>query len=124
MKLRFVTPKGCSCRSFMKEIFPQVNEHRKTLGMRPISMTMFYKLRRDAAEEWLDARIRRFPKNAAKWRGNPFLANNRNGGYVFSEKHANAILAMAVGASVAAPRGYNACCHRRAAAKRRKSLAS
>lgn len=105
MKVRFSAPKGCSCRSFMKEIFPQVNAFRKTLGRRKISMTTFYKLRRDAAEAWLDARISQYPRNPDKWRGNPFLANNRNGGYVFSQKHANAILALAVGCEIAKPRG-------------------
>lgn len=114
MQVRFSVPKGCSCRSFMKEIFPQVNAFRKTLGKRRISMSLFYTLRRNAAEAWLDARIAQHPKNPDKWRGNPFLATARNGGYVFSQKHANAILAMAVGCHVAKPRG------RQVAAKRQK----
>jgi hypothetical protein len=116
MKVRFSVPKGCSCRSFMKEIFPQVNTFRKTLGRRKISMSTFYKLRRDAAEEWLDERISRYPKNPNKWSGNPFLASGRNGGYVFSQKHANAIFALAVGCTIAKPRG------RQVAAKRANQL--
>ncbi|NBT76020.1 MAG: hypothetical protein EBT15_08625 [Betaproteobacteria bacterium] len=124
MKVKFVVPRGCSCRSFMREIFPQVNAYRKTLGKRPMCMNSFYRLRRVAAERWLSERIERFPKNPAKWQGNPFLASNHNGGYVFSEKHANAILAMAVNCKLAAPRGIAVARQRRVAAKRRKQLAA
>ena len=124
MKIQFVAPKGCGCRSFMREIYEQVNVYRRTLGLRAMAMHTFYKVRQQAAEKWLDDRINKYPKSPDRWRGNPFLATARNGGYVFSQRNSNALLAAAVQYKLARPRGLPAVKLQRAAAKRRKLLAA
>jgi hypothetical protein len=124
MKIQFVAPKGCGCRSFMREIYEQVNVYRRTLGLRAMAKNTFYKVRQRAAEAWLDERIRKYPRSPDKWRGNPFLANDRNGGYVFSQRNSNALLAVAVQYKLSKPRGLPAVKLQRATAKRRKLLAA
>lgn len=105
MAIKFKAPKGCSCRSFLKELFPQVNAMRKTLGKRKMCMGTFYVVRKKAAEAWLAAQIKKNPQNASMWRGNPYLATGRNGGYVFNQKNANMILAAGVNYDLQLPRG-------------------
>lgn len=105
MAIKFKPPKNCSCRSFMKEMFTQVNSMRKTLGKRKMCMGTFYVVRRKLAEKWLYAKVLKHPKDYGKWSGNPYLATGRNGGYVFSQKNANALVAAAVQFDVKKPRG-------------------
>lgn len=89
----------------MKEMFTQINAMRKTLGRRKMSMNTFYVVRRKLAEKWLYDRILQYPTDYSKWSGNPYLATGRNGGYVFSQKNANALVAAAVQFDVKKPRG-------------------
>ena len=103
--LKFKPPKNCHCRSFMKELFPQVNAMRRTLGKRRMCMGTFYVVRRKLAEQWLYNQILKYPKDYSKWSGNPYLASARNGGYVFNQKNANALVASAVQFDVKKPRG-------------------
>jgi hypothetical protein len=103
--IKFKPPKNCSCRSFMKEMFPQVNAMRRTLGKRKMCMGTFYVVRRKLAEKWLYDRILKYPKDYSKWSGNPYLASARNGGYVFNQKNANALVAAAVQFDIKKPRG-------------------
>ena len=105
---KFKPVAGCHCRAFMKEIDQQVNMWRKRLGLRPVALGTFYAIRRRAAQAWLDIRTAQYPKDPAKWTGNPFLAVGRNGGYVFSKKNANHILAVAVAYDLKQPRGLPA----------------
>jgi hypothetical protein len=105
MAIKFTAPKGCNCRSFMKEMLPQVNNLRKTLGLRRMSMGTFYVVRKKAAETWLAAKIKKNPRNAGLWAGNPYLATGRNGGYAFSQRNANMIVAAGVNYDLKKPRG-------------------
>lgn len=122
-KIKFAPPKGCNCRTFMKELLPQVNAWRRAFGLRPMSMGTFYRVRLRAVQGWLDLRAEQYPNDASKWVGNPFLPTSRNGGYVFSKKNANYILAVAVAYDLKKPRGLPAVRAKRAKQQRRRSLA-
>lgn len=105
---KFKPSADCSCRAFLKEIHQQVNVWRTRFGLRPMALQTFYRIRRRAAQAWLDMRVAEYPRDERKWVGNPFLASGRNGGYVFSQKNANHVLAVAVAYDLPAPRGLPA----------------